>query len=605
MSNEERKLHASKNKRRQEDARNTPPAPAISKLRILDEVVHGDVTQVPFDLPHASEPLSGLSEHGGSEDLVSYNPSVHGPKPVAVVSGDDPHGYRTGDGDTHQFHDGSMNPEYPLSSDSSALVVNKSADEPEESQYAVGSSGVNLGSKAEPEASRKGHLGGSQRGLHRAPRNVDQEAEEERDGDPDDGHAHTASVCSYDTMTATTDSVFAGLSESTEERTSIPANHPLFLFQNVAVRVLMRAFRSWRTRVGESDDPSGPIMREETSKKRTRTTLKNNEDEDEQGESARRSSALSAKKRRVGDEGPLFSCPFLKKDPVKYGGECCMHFLRRISDVKQHLKRRHQIPIYCPFCMRNFDKEADCHIHIRQRNCEILPGGMVPDGITESQKRQLAKKAPPNESLEDQWYGIFDLLFPRHEPRPLSPYIETGFMQKVEVYQSFISSHGPRIIDNVLTAGDHVQWRYPPGVSDMETFRHSVIGAVFPIIFNEWIGSGGLANSLSNPMSASTWRSPLAINRQRGERQGSQRAAHGGDEDSEQQTMTTPSNLASNSSSHDSTDASRDEGSEWLPGSDLHSDIDGALLPFDQEELHGIFSTMNFRIEDNDSPRYE
>jgi hypothetical protein len=106
-------------------------------------------------------------------------------------------------------------------------------------------------------------------------------------------------------------------------------------------------------------------------------------DEADQGEP----SISRLKRARKLQGSPLsrpFSCPFCKKDLQRY--QACAKFgLTRVPHVKQHLHRKHRHEI---------------------------------DDLVKNRLKQRSARG----TEEEQWYGIFDLLFPGHSPRPASPY---------------------------------------------------------------------------------------------------------------------------------------------------------------------------------------
>ncbi|UPK94209.1 hypothetical protein LCI18_005144 [Fusarium solani-melongenae] len=117
-------------------------------------------------------------------------------------------------------------------------------------------------------------------------------------------------------------------------------------------------------------------------RKRTREQVGSG-DEVNQGESS--SSQLKRARRPKGlATSRPFSFPFCKKDLQRY--QACAKFgLTRVPQVKQHLNRKH--------------------------------GNEIDDLVKNRLKQRSARG-----SEEEQWYGIFDLLFPHHSPRPTSPY---------------------------------------------------------------------------------------------------------------------------------------------------------------------------------------
>ncbi|MBE3046353.1 hypothetical protein IMZ48_28235, partial [Candidatus Bathyarchaeota archaeon] len=113
---------------------------------------------------------------------------------------------------------------------------------------------------------------------------------------------------------------------------------------------------------------------------------------------------------------PPFSCPFAKKEPLLHK-DCFSDALLGIPDVKEHISRCHSIPIYCPRCMDLFDDEAARDHHIRTADCRPQQWS-CPDGITESQKRQLRRNVPTYLPAQDQWAHVFSIVFQQRVPAP-------------------------------------------------------------------------------------------------------------------------------------------------------------------------------------------
>ncbi|CCF40528.1 hypothetical protein CH063_11070 [Colletotrichum higginsianum] len=134
-------------------------------------------------------------------------------------------------------------------------------------------------------------------------------------------------------------------------------------------------------------------------------------------------------KRQRSDKANItLACPFYKKDRQLHGS-CYGKRLSRIRDVKQHLRRRHYMPIYCPMCYKNFSDETKRDNHMREIACE-RGTHLGPIGISQEQQGELSKRAPRQHTEEEQWYGIFDILFPDH-PRPNSAYIDSSVITDV------------------------------------------------------------------------------------------------------------------------------------------------------------------------------
>jgi hypothetical protein len=137
-----------------------------------------------------------------------------------------------------------------------------------------------------------------------------------------------------------------------------------------------------------------------------------------------------------------FACPFAKKDPLKY--RSCLDFtLKRIRDVKQHLNRVHPLPIYCSRCMCNLETEDKRDEHIRASLCDVQ-SGITYEGVTMAQKAQLTQKVSSKMTSEDQWFTIFDILFPSQISRPKSAY--KSMTVALDGFQDMTYAEGPDIV---------------------------------------------------------------------------------------------------------------------------------------------------------------
>ncbi|KAK9416538.1 hypothetical protein SUNI508_09644 [Seiridium unicorne] len=114
----------------------------------------------------------------------------------------------------------------------------------------------------------------------------------------------------------------------------------------------------------------------------------------------------------------LLACPFAKKDPITYE-HCHNYELKEIKHVKQHLKRCHLI-VVCARCMEGFSNQDIFDQHIRAGGCEIS-NREPPEGMTIKQHEILKPRTNHKLSLEEQWFFIWDTLFPGRE-RPPTPY---------------------------------------------------------------------------------------------------------------------------------------------------------------------------------------
>lgn len=121
---------------------------------------------------------------------------------------------------------------------------------------------------------------------------------------------------------------------------------------------------------------------------------------------------------KVAAKGSLsLACPYLMHDPSEHS-RCAIHVLARIKDVKQHLARRHMLPIYCPRCFGQFSTEDDRDEHVQQPIC-TRSEERRPSGITAAQKARLERRLEEAQTVDEQWFEIWDILFPE-APRPIS-----------------------------------------------------------------------------------------------------------------------------------------------------------------------------------------
>ncbi|CAH0003651.1 unnamed protein product [Clonostachys byssicola] len=121
-----------------------------------------------------------------------------------------------------------------------------------------------------------------------------------------------------------------------------------------------------------------------------------------------------------------FACPMYKFNPQTYD-KCKKHQFRRISDVKQHLTRRHALPSHsCSICWSPFKDDTSRTHHIRHANCQQQP---QPEELSPEEVNNL-------KSLRDRdprvvWLAIWMQLFPRVQP-PSSPYVKPNQIEEVK-----------------------------------------------------------------------------------------------------------------------------------------------------------------------------
>jgi hypothetical protein len=199
--------------------------------------------------------------------------------------------------------------------------------------------------------------------------------------------------------------------------------------------------------------------------------------DDLKGVQKRRRTPKPEKKRPL-----LLACPFAKKDPL-YHRVCYKQTLTKISYVKQHLSRNHRTPIYCPVCMGVFENEEDRDVHTRARSCEERLVAHW-EGVSEAQRRRLQKKVPAKMSEEEQWFTIWDIIFPGL-PRPQSPYVDSELSEEMSAFKDFATGQGPAVLlDHLRTAGYALDSR-DQGL-ELTGFLETVIADGLQIIFERF-----------------------------------------------------------------------------------------------------------------------
>lgn len=198
----------------------------------------------------------------------------------------------------------------------------------------------------------------------------------------------------------------------------------------------------------------------------------------------------STKRTRSDDRRPrtqYFPCPFFKRDPNKYCG--CLPFrLTRIKDVKQHLYRKHsKSNSYCPRCWLTFDTTDERDRHARSASCTLRSDALF-DGITDQQKRLFRNYGSRGKPVEDQWFEIWDILFPGL-PRPVSPYAGNNMEEAVSSVQVFWNGSRDDVMASVIRTGQF------PGV-DQDILRRAVESS-----FNRLFRLAGAADADCNTAS--------------------------------------------------------------------------------------------------------
>ncbi|KAJ4403728.1 hypothetical protein N0V82_010611 [Gnomoniopsis sp. IMI 355080] len=106
-------------------------------------------------------------------------------------------------------------------------------------------------------------------------------------------------------------------------------------------------------------------------------------------------------------------------------------------------------------------EDEDIHNTEKRRSCQPNAFFVEPDGTTPEQLKALSTRVAATLSREDQWFRVFDIVCPGHQPRPVSPYHETTMCEATLTY---IRKYGPEVLIASLRQGDQL----PQGLDPSE-----------------------------------------------------------------------------------------------------------------------------------------
>ncbi|KAF4869366.1 hypothetical protein CGCSCA1_v011532 [Colletotrichum siamense] len=305
------------------------------------------------------------------------------------------------------------------------------------------------------------------------------------------GQSMEESEWTYGSVTETTESARAWAAEVLDEPPGGTHNPVLSSIAPVVLRIILRHFRAWTKRspgpgngtAASSGPLSGGRQNKRPRKQPGRGSLPDDNGDDDDDETEQNGDRKRKKTNEEDADNKTLACPYFKKDRRVYGS-CCGRKLSRIRDVKQHLKRRHYLPIYCPVCNEIFDRETVRDEHTIQRNCErgTRP---KPDGVSAAQQQELNRRANRQLSEDEQWYAIFRTLFP-DAPRPSSAYIDPSLSDSALAYQEYVTARGPEILRRTLVESGAVAAWNETNVDDVDNFLRHILGRGLGAIAKAW-----------------------------------------------------------------------------------------------------------------------
>jgi hypothetical protein len=104
--------------------------------------------------------------------------------------------------------------------------------------------------------------------------------------------------------------------------------------------------------------------------------------------------------------GPGWStCHRVKYDPLRSS-------IAALTEYREHLYRRHKLPIRCARCCVDFPNVKALNDHSRQPESCALQRAEHVNGIDKDQEAQLKRRKKPAETEEQGWKAMFLILFP-------------------------------------------------------------------------------------------------------------------------------------------------------------------------------------------------
>jgi hypothetical protein len=106
--------------------------------------------------------------------------------------------------------------------------------------------------------------------------------------------------------------------------------------------------------------------------------------------------------------------------------------------VKEHIFQYHSIPFHCSRCQVDFESIDARDAHQRGDVPCARQERRAREGYNETQKERLKRRSDRTKTIIQQWYDIFNVLFPGH-PEPPSPYVDDELSDTAAAFQEFMA----------------------------------------------------------------------------------------------------------------------------------------------------------------------
>jgi len=169
------------------------------------------------------------------------------------------------------------------------------------------------------------------------------------------------------------------------------------------------------------------------------------------------------------------ACPLYLANPQKYPNCLLRNKLKTPGQVKQHILRSHEQPLYCPICCETFKGDGANNRydrHCQKRICRDRKRaieGLSSDRLRALRRLCLRKKGNPLQNYNKIWEAVFP-----ETPAPEDPYIQGGGAEYVKFVNRETLGHksavGTKAIQQVLVS--HTFYHCSPAENAMKIAQH-------------------------------------------------------------------------------------------------------------------------------------
>ncbi|KIW09128.1 hypothetical protein, variant 1 [Verruconis gallopava] len=196
----------------------------------------------------------------------------------------------------------------------------------------------------------------------------------------------------------------------------------------------------------------------QTAKTGTGFNSEENDDDENSGEDDDSRKRSKAPRALIRDRIPTLklACPFYKRNPQRYQNcrPCRGPGWDTAHRVKEHIYRKHALPIHCRRCNAIFDTETSLTVHSKQEISCLPTVGIELEGFDKNQEKMLkAKKKLPHLSEAEKWIEIFKILFPHDDPDQIpSPYCDLtrSDFDHLEKFKDYVIQELPEKLQSIL-----------------------------------------------------------------------------------------------------------------------------------------------------------